>query len=325
VPASMAERWRAVTGRPGAKFAAEYGPTEITVGNSVFMAGESSYSEFLSIGRPIPNTTMYVLDEHLNPVPIGVVGEIYVGGIGVARGYVGNPALTAQKFVPDPYGRPGTRLYRTGDLGRVTADGSVEFRGRADNQVKVRGFRVELGAVEAALLAHPDVVQAVVVLDGQRLVAYHVGRAEGLREFLAESLPRHEIPEAFLLMESLPLTANGKVDRRALPAPDADSEPEQSQAPRTMLERRIADIWWQVLGVRCGVHDNFFDRGGHSMSAARVMSMIQQEFSVRTGMRALFDRPTVAGLADAVEQEIRAEIDLLSAAELLAESKGDQR
>ncbi|MFI6024800.1 amino acid adenylation domain-containing protein [Amycolatopsis magusensis] len=330
VPATLAERWRAVTGRPDARFAAEYGPTEITVGNSaLFPEAGSRSTEFLSIGHPIPNTTMYVLDENLNPVPIGVVGEIYVGGIGVARGYVGKPELTAEKFRTDPHGPPGGRLYRTGDLGRVLPGGAVEFRGRADNQVKVRGYRVELGAVEAALLAHPDVREAVVVLNGQKLVAYHVGRATELAAFLAETLPRHEIPSLFVPMESLPLNANGKVDRRALPEPDAGhtgAEGEQAgQAPRTVAERRIAAIWARVLDRRIGVHDNFFDLGGHSMSAATVVSMLRQEFDVEVGMRTLFDAPTVAGLAEAVTELIRAEIDGLSAAEVLARSEEGQR
>ncbi|QFU90329.1 non-ribosomal peptide synthetase [Amycolatopsis sp. YIM 10] len=327
VPATLAERWREVTGRPDARFAAEYGPTEITVGNSALFPepGEQAH-EFLSIGHPIPNTTMYVLDEFLNPVPIGVLGEIYVGGVGVARGYTGKPELTAEKFLPDPHGEPGGRLYRTGDLGRVLPGGAVEFRGRADNQVKVRGYRVELGAVEAALLAHPDVREAAVVLSGQKLVAYHVGRAEDLAGFLAQTLPRHEVPGVFVPMESLPLNANGKVDRKALPEPEAGETAERAgQAPRTPAERRIAAIWARVLDRRIGVHDNFFDLGGHSMSAATVVSMVRQEFGVELGMRTLFDAPTVAGLADAVAELIRAEIDGLSAAEVLARSEEAKR
>jgi amino acid adenylation domain-containing protein len=327
VPATLAERWRAVTGRPDARFAAEYGPTEITVGNSALFAEPGKRDqEFLSLGHAIPNTTMYVLDDNLNPVPIGVLGEIYVGGVGVARGYVGKTALTADKFLPDPHGEPGGRLYRTGDLGRVLPGGEVEFRGRADNQVKVRGFRVELGAVEAALLAHPDVREAVVVLSGQKLVAYHVGRAEELAAFLGQSLPRHEIPSVFVPMDSLPLNANGKVDRRALPEPGAGEQGEQAgQAPRNVVERRIAGIWSQVLDRRIGVHDNFFDLGGHSMSAATVVSMVRQEFALEIGMRTLFDAPTVAGLAEVVSDLIKAEIDGLSAAELRAHSEETQR
>ena len=322
VPAAMVDRWREVTGQPDARFAAEYGPTEITVGNSVFHAGEPWAGEFLSIGRPIPNTTMYVLDEHLRPVPIGAVGEVFVGGVGVARGYVGNPALTAEKFVPDPYGHPGTRLYRTGDLGRVTRTGAVEFRGRADNQVKIRGYRVELGEIEAALLAHPGVREAVVVLNDQRLVAYYVGTdVSGLRESLGESMPRHQVPDVFLPLDSLPLNANGKVDHRALPAPDTRSADASGQeAPRTVLERAIADIWSEVLHGEAGVHGNFFELGGHSISATRVVSMIQEKFGVEIGIRVLFDQPTIAGLASAVENEIRADVDRLSAADVVAET-----
>ncbi|MDT8913883.1 non-ribosomal peptide synthetase [Amycolatopsis sp. PS_44_ISF1] len=327
VPAALAERWRAVTGRPGARFAAEYGPTEITVGNSALFPepGEPPH-EFLSIGRPIPNTTMHVLDEQLNVVPVGVVGEIHVGGVGVARGYAGRTALTAEKFLPDPYGAAGTRLYRTGDLGRVLPDGQVEFRGRADNQVKVRGYRVELGSVEAALLAHPEVREAVVVLNGQQLVAYHVGGADDLAAFVAQSLPRHEVPGLFVPMTALPLTTNGKVDRRALPAPEASAPagPDR-KAPSTVAERRIAAIWARVFDRRIGVHDNFFDLGGHSLTAATVMSMLRQEFGLDIGMHTLFDAPTVAGLAEAVEARIRAEIDGLSAAEVRARGEETQR
>ncbi|HEX6339810.1 amino acid adenylation domain-containing protein [Umezawaea sp.] len=323
VPATMVDRWREVTGRPDARFAAEYGPTEITVGNSVFHAGEPWAGEFLSIGRPIPNTTMYVLDEHLEPVPIGAVGEVFVGGVGVARGYAGNPALTAEKFVPDPYGRPGSRLYRTGDLGRVTGTGAVEFRGRADDQVKIRGYRVELGEVEAALLALPGVREAVVVLDDQRLVAYYVGTdVSGLRESLGETMPRHQVPDVFVPLEALPLNANGKVDHRALPAPGPRAgDAGGHDAPRTVLERAIADIWAEVLPGEVGVHGNFFELGGHSISATRVVSMIQERFGVEVGIRVLFDQPTVAGLASAVENEIRADVDRLSAADVVAETK----
>ncbi|MFI6096987.1 amino acid adenylation domain-containing protein [Lentzea sp. NPDC051213] len=320
VPAAMADRWREVTGQPDARFAGEYGPTEITVGNSVFHAGEPWSGEFLSIGRPIPNTTMYVLDEHLNPAPIGALGEIYVGGVGVARGYVGNSALTAEKFVPDPYGPPGARLYRTGDLGRVTGTGAVEFRGRADDQVKIRGYRVELGEVEAAVLAHPDVREAVVVLREDRLVAYYVGDGvSGLRESLVESMPRHQVPDVFVPLESLPLTANGKVDHRALPTAGTRADG-GGEAPRTVLERAITDIWSEVLHAEVGVHDNFFELGGHSISATRVVSTIQERFGVEIGIRVLFDQPTIAGLASAVENEIRADVDRLSAADVMAET-----
>jgi amino acid adenylation domain-containing protein len=322
VPAAMVDRWREVTGQPDARFAAEYGPTEITVGNSMFPGDEPWTGEFLSIGRPIPNTTMYVLDDHLRPAPIGAVGEIHVGGVGVARGYVGNPALTAAKFVPDPHGRPGARLYRTGDLGRMTAGGAIEFRGRADNQVKIRGYRVELGEVETALLAQPGVRAAAVVLDDQRLVAYHVGGdAAGLRESLGEAMPRHQIPDVFVPLAALPLTANGKVDHRALPAPRREPARDVGQqAPRTVLEQRIAEIWSEVLHTEAGVHGNFFELGGHSMSATRVVSMIQERFGVEIGMRVLFDRPTIAGLASAVEDEIKADVDRLSPADVMAET-----
>lgn len=314
VPAGMVERWRAATGMPENGFVAEYGPTEITVGNSAFDADRPWSREFLSIGKPVPNTTMYVLDGFLRPVPVGVVGEICVGGVGVARGYVGDPALTAEKFVADPYGPPGSRLYRTGDLGRVTSSGDVDFRGRADKQVKITGYRVELGEIESALLAHPQVRAAVVLLDDRepgehRLVAYYVGErlpVESLHEFLGRSLPRYQIPHIFVPLWSLPMTANGKVDREALPAADDQlGERSSAQAPRTGVEQRISRLLSKVLGIEVGIHDDFFALGGHSLALIRVAAVIREEFGVEVGMRALFETPTTVGVAGVVESALR--------------------
>ncbi|MCP2242198.1 non-ribosomal peptide synthetase [Lentzea aerocolonigenes] len=314
VPATMRDRWREVTGQPETRFMGEYGPTEITVGNSAFDADQPWDGEHLSIGRAIPGTTMYVLDEFLQPVPRGVLGEICVGGIGVARGYHGNAALTADRFVPDPFGAAGSRLYRTGDLGRLTASGDVEFRGRADNQVKIRGYRVELGEIEAALLRHPAVREATLVLDdhggrGQRLVAYCVGRGSGeVRDFLAERLPAHEVPDVLVWLDELPLTANGKVDRRALPVPEPGPTGRSGdRANWTAAQRRVAELWAEVLGVETGLHDDFFVLGGHSLSAAKLAALLRQEFGADVGVRTLFDKPTVAELAAALEDATRAE------------------
>ncbi|GLZ29105.1 hypothetical protein Lesp02_12950 [Lentzea sp. NBRC 105346] len=308
VPAAMAEQWRAVNGTADTKFVGEYGPTEITIGNSLFDSDRPWAKEFLSIGRPIPNTTMYVLDEFLRPVPIGATGEIYIGGAGVARGYVGRPDLTAEKFLPDPYGAPGSRLYRTGDLGRMTATGDVEFRGRADNQVKIRGYRVELGEIEAGLLAHPTVREAVVVVDEQRLVAYCAGEDQDVRAFLTERMPAHQVPEVIVWLDTLPLNANGKVDRKALPKPQAQ-EAIPEDRPRNPIEERVTAIWTRVLPGAVGVHDNFFAVGGHSLAAVKLVSLIREELGIEIGVRTLFDKPTVAGLAGVLEDHIRTELE----------------
>ena len=319
VPATMRDRWREVTGQPKTRFMGEYGPTEITVGNSAFDADQPWEGEHLSIGRAIPGTTMYVLDEFLQPVPRGVLGEICVGGAGVARGYLGNAALTADRFVPDPFGPPGSRLYRTGDLGRLTATGDVEFRGRADNQVKIRGYRVELGEIEAALLRHPAVREVVLVLDdhggrGQRLVAYYAGeRDDAVREFLAERLPAHQVPDVLVWLEELPLTANGKVDRKALPAPESGrATAPDDRASWTVVQRRVAEIWSAVLGTAVGLHDDFFALGGQSLIAAKLAALLRQEFHADVGVRMLFDKPTVAELSAVLEDATRAEEGQLS-------------
>jgi acyl-coenzyme A synthetase/AMP-(fatty) acid ligase len=297
----------------------EYGPTEITVGNSGFDADQPWDGEHLSIGRAIPGTTMYVLDEFLQPVPRGVLGEICIGGVGVARGYHGNAALTADRFVPDPFGAPGSRLYRTGDLGRLTSTGDVEFRGRADNQVKIRGYRVELGEIEAALLRHPAVREVVLVLDvnggrGQRLVAYCVGEGSAeVREFLAERLPAHQVPDVFVWLDELPLTANGKVDRKALPEPESGcADRSGDREDWTAVQRRVAELWAAVLGTETGLHDDFFALGGHSLSAAKLAALLRQEFDADVGVRTLIDKPTVAELALVLEDATRAEEGQLS-------------
>ncbi len=315
--AAMLAPWR--ERMPGARFINEYGPTETVVGCTIHEVSPGEHVEgAVSIGRPIANTRVYVLDEKLQPVPVGVAGELYVGGEGVARGYVNRPELTAERFVPDPFGKqPGQRLYRTGDVVRWGASGELEYLGRADEQVKVRGYRIELGEVEAVLAGHPGVKEAAVVVrqegGGPRLVGYVVGKgpvptAQELRSYLLERLPDYMVPTAFVGLESLPLTPNGKVDRKALPAPDSDLAVEGASyvAPRTPAEELLAGILSLVLAVpRVGIHDNFFELGGHSLLATQAIVRVRDAFQVELSVREFFETPTVAGLAERVEKARR--------------------
>jgi amino acid adenylation domain-containing protein len=270
-----------------------------------------------SIGRPLPDIQVYLLDRRLQPVPVGVAGELFIGGAGLARGYFKRPALCAEKFVPDPFGgTPGARLYRTGDLASFRGDGRIEFLGRIDHQVKLRGFRIELGEIEVVLTRHPDLSEAVVVIredrpGDQRLVAYVVadkGRkpsAGELRTFLQPSLPDYMMPSLFVALDALPLTANKKVDRGAL-ATRADSPSEAVESyvpPRTAAEEIIANVWARVLGLeRVGINDNFFLLGGHSLLATQVIARIRDALHVDVSLRALFQHPTVAGLASRLDR-----------------------
>ncbi|WP_218835023.1 non-ribosomal peptide synthetase [Streptomyces sp. Tue6028] len=297
LPGALVERWRGLLG--DGRVWNEYGPTEATVGTCVFPV-ETSHEGVVPIGRPLPNMTMRILDARQEPVPVGVIGELYVGGIGVARGYVGDPARTAQRFVPDPFGESGARMYRSGDLARWRSDGAVEFLGRIDDQVKVRGYRIELGEIRAALTARTDVADAaVVVTDDQRLIAYVVGSTEDLREALVSVLPEYMVPSAFVQIDAIPLTANGKLDRRALPDPKAVAT-DTYVAPRSATEERIAEVWGQVLGLdKVGVEDNFFDLGGHSIKAIALVGALRAEgFEAAVGD--VFRHRTVAGLATAL-------------------------
>ncbi|MFD2685535.1 amino acid adenylation domain-containing protein [Streptomyces phyllanthi] len=294
-----------------------YGPTETTVGVLTARLGSVGVAAgVVAVGRPLPGSRVYVLDGSLRPVPVGVVGELFVGGVQVARGYGNRSALTAERFVADPFVADGSRLYRTGDRVRWTAAGQVEFLGRADGQVKVRGYRIEPGEVEAALAAHPGVQTAVAVADGQgadrRLVAYlvPVGGGAGapgaavLREFLQRRLPEFMIPSVFVELAALPLTSNGKIDRAALPDPDVSrSELGAFVAPAGAAEELLAGIWGQVLGRDgVGAGDNFFELGGHSLLATQVISRIREVFGTEIPLAALFDHPTVRGLAAVIEQ-----------------------
>ncbi|MCG8927146.1 non-ribosomal peptide synthetase [Lentzea sp. CC55] len=288
--------------RPGLRIVNAYGPTETTMTCTVHTLGE--IGAHVPIGRPFAGMRAFVLDPWLRPVPAGVAGELFVGGPGVARGYVGRPDLTAERFVPDPT-RPGARLYRTGDRARWRADGTLEFLGRADDQVKIRGFRVEPGEVEALLTTHGDVRAAAVVAlasgTGKRLVAYVVTDAATaeLRAFLRGKLPDYLVPSAFVTLDALPLTANGKLDRRALPEPPAPEADGAYVAPRTEGERALAGIWERLLGTgRVGVHDNFFELGGDSIASLQVVARARAA-GLGLAVADLFTHQTVAELAAA--------------------------
>ncbi|MAE65565.1 MAG: non-ribosomal peptide synthetase [Phycisphaeraceae bacterium] len=292
-----------------------YGPTEATtyVTGTLRQRGASA-----TIGRPIANTTAYILDDYLEPVPVGVPGQLYVGGAQVARGYWNRPELTAENFLADPFGASAdeaSRLYRTGDLARFLPDGRIEFLGRMDDQVKLRGYRVEPGEIEAALVEHDDVREAaVIVRDGssdadRQLVAYVATRIgatdieDALRRHLGACLPDYMIPSIFMTVDALPLTPSGKVDRKALPVPEASRRAARSDAPpETETQQRLAAIWQRLLGVeRIGLHDNFFALGGHSLIATQVVSRVRGELHRRLELRSVFERPTIAALAEVID------------------------
>lgn len=301
-----------------------YGPTECTTFTTTYRVEAVGQEEnSVSIGRPISNTRVYILDGQLQPVPVGVPGELYIGGAGVAYGYLNRPELTAERFISDPFSSdPQARLYRSGDIGRWRADGNIEFIGRKDYQVKIRGFRIELGEIEAQLARHPQVREVVVIArvearDAQsnapmekRLVAYIVPNStdapsiEALRAYMEEALPEYMIPSAFVVLATFPLTANGKIDRRALPAPDFDAyATREYEPPQGEIEELLAGIWQKLLKVeRVGRHDNFFELGGHSLLATKVVVRIRASLSIEMPIRLLFEHPTIAQLAERVEE-----------------------
>ncbi|MES1245199.1 MAG: non-ribosomal peptide synthase/polyketide synthase, partial [Acidobacteriota bacterium] len=282
--AAMRERF------PAARVRALYGPTEATI-----LATSSTEGPGSVIGRPLKNVRLRLTDRFGSEVPIGVAGEIRIGGAGVSRGYLGQEELTRERFVE----ADGERWYRSGDLGRWRPDGTVEFLGRSDDQVKVRGFRIELGEVESAMARHPGVRAAAAAVRAGRLVGWYVGEAGDLRPFLESELPAALVPSALVELESLPLTPHGKVDRRALPDPEQTAT--EAVAPRTQAEEILAGIWSDLLGLdRVGVHDSFFDLGGHSLLATQLVSRVREAFAVELPLARLFEAPTVAGLAEAV-------------------------
>jgi acyl-coenzyme A synthetase/AMP-(fatty) acid ligase len=291
-----------------------YGPTEDTI-YSTFTLRKPS--EPATIGRQLSNKVLYIFDAFQQLVPIGVPGELYIGGDGLAREYLNRPDLTKQKFVPDPFSHtPGTRLYRTGDLVRRRADGNIEFLGRIDHQVKLRGFRIELGEIESVLLQHPGVREAVACVredspGDKRLVVYLVLKSgdlpgvEELREHLKTKLPEYMVPSAFLMLDAFPLTSNGKVDRKALPAPQRQETGLDVNyvAPRTQMEKLIADIWSKVLRLeKVGVNDSFFELGGHSLLTVRVHAQICEALHTPISIVKLFQYPTISSLARYLDQ-----------------------
>ncbi|MBI2197271.1 MAG: amino acid adenylation domain-containing protein [Candidatus Rokubacteria bacterium] len=318
---------------PAARIVNQYGPTECTMFSTYhFGTAEDHAREVVPIGRPIANARVYILDRALNPVPVGVPGEIHLGGVGLARGYLNRPELTAEKFIADPFdAASGSRLYKTGDQGRYLPDGAIEFLGRLDYQVKIGGVRVELGEIEVVLAQHPDLREVAVVARedlpaDRRLVAYIVpGRQPapepaGLRRFLQERLPFVMVPAQFVMLEALPLTPNGKVNRRALPAPDLTPMERRFVAPRTPLETTLCEIWAGILGrEQVGVDDDFFDLGGHSLLALRLLSRVRSRFHVDLPLRALFDAPRVADLATLIVESHAREADPDELAGLLRE------
>jgi amino acid adenylation domain-containing protein len=313
-----------------------YGPSEDTTYSTAALTAAGA--DRVAIGRPLPGSRAYVLDSRGRPAPAGVPGELFLGGIGLARGYFDRPELTAERFVPEP-GRTGARLYRTGDLVRFLPDGALEFLGRIDHQVKVRGFRIELGEIESALAAHPGVREVVVLAredrqgeDGPdlRLVAYVAGTASGmasgtasdgeLRRYLGDRLPAYMVPATFVTLEALPLTPNGKVDRRALPAPEATAPGADFEPPGTELEMALAEVWREVLGSeRIGIHENFFDLGGHSLLGTRMLMRVRDLFGVDISLRRFFEDPTLAGLSLALAEALMGDLEEERASELFAE------
>lgn len=301
---------------PRARLVNEYGPTETVVGCCIFTAPEAAINGPVPIGRPIANTKLYVLDQSLRPVPIGVAGELFIGGAGVGRGYLNRPYLTAEKFLPDPFaGQPGGRMYRTGDMVKALPDGTLVYIGRRDNQIKLRGFRIELGEIEAALVEQKGVSEGVVILREDRpgdkqLVAYVVPEPsqevtpKGLYETLLAALPNYMVPAAFVILNDLPLNENGKIDRVGLPVPDPGAllAQEAYVAPETPTEKVLAAIWSTVLGIdEIGVHDNFFHLGGHSLLAVQITTRIREELYIELPIHNLFMRPSIHELAENIQ------------------------
>jgi amino acid adenylation domain-containing protein len=323
-PPALGQQWLQLC--PGVPLLNAYGPTECSddvTHHPIYQIPDAALMN-IPIGHPLANTRLYVTDGQLQPMPVGVPGELCVGGLGVGRGYLHDAAATAAVFIPDPFSQEGgARLYRTGDLVRWQPEGVLEFLGRMDQQVKLRGFRIELAEIEAALSSHSGIRECVVEARGhkvgeEQLVAYIAVQEESflstgdLRNYLKERLPDYMVPTVFIMLERIPLTANGKIDRAALPEPDLAGVQagETFVAPRTLIEQKLAEIWAEVLRVeRVGIHDNFFELGGHSLLAIMIVSRTREVLQVELPLRRLFEEPTVAGLAVAVSQALGEQTD----------------
>jgi len=318
-----------------------YGPTEGTVvTTSGTIHSNDRADELPTIGRPIDNVQVYIVDEYLNPVPVGTPGELLIGGAGVARGYLNLPELTAEKFISDPFSKSaGARLYRTGDLARYLPDGQIAFMGRLDDQIKIRGYRIEPQEITAVLDRHPEVKASLVTAKTdatgeKRLVAYVVPaadaqlRAGALRTFLGEHLPDYMVPSTFVRLEKLPLSTHGKLDRAALPEPTGVNslEDDEFAAPQSELQTRLASIVATLLGVKAvGIDDNFFNMGGHSLLGAQMIARISDTFGVELSLLNVFDDPTVRGMSAEIERRLLAKLEAMSEEEaqrMLASAQG---
>jgi amino acid adenylation domain-containing protein len=339
-PLSSPHVHRALEHLNGTRIINGYGPTESTTFTCCYAIPHDIPPDIsLPIGKPIANTQVYVLDPQHNPVPVGIPGELFIAGDGLARGYVNRPDLTAEKFLPNPFSpHPAARMYKTGDLVRFRPDGNIEFLGRLDHQVKIRGFRIEPGEIETVLSQHPAVRLAAVIAredvpGDRRLAAYVLQKPDAgttltaaeLRRFLQQKLPDYMVPSVFVFMDRMPLTPSGKVNRIALPAPDR-TRPDTGAgytAPRTPTEETLARIWAELLGLeRVGIHDSFFELGGHSLLATQVTSHVRRIFQVSVSLRRLFEAPTVAGLAQIITSQLESIPPSGGLAETLAQLEG---
>jgi acyl carrier protein len=314
ISVELAQRFRQVM--PEAKLINLYGSSEVSADVSCYEVAAGMLDRSVPIGRPIDNASIYILDSHLQPVPTGVPGELHIGCVGLARGYLNQPDLTAERFIPSPFGQKEV-LFKTGDLGRYLADGNIEYLGRIDHQVKVRGFRIELGEIESQIKRLEAVSNCVVVLredrpGDQRLTAYYVSKdgdsvsESEVRRQLQAKLPEYMLPAIFMRLDALPLTPNGKVDRQALPEPEAVRPNIEASyiAPRSQTEKMLADIWTEVLNVeQVGINDNFFDLGGHSLLMIRVHSKLQEIIDQDISMITLFQYPTIGSLCNYLSGE----------------------
>ncbi|MEJ2177682.1 MAG: amino acid adenylation domain-containing protein, partial [Gammaproteobacteria bacterium] len=318
VPPEVVLLWNSLELSKRVKLVNAYGPTEVTITTTVNWTVLENFSTTVPIGRPLPGCPHYILDQDRQPVPIGVAGELYIGGRRLALGYLNRPNLTAEVFVPDPFSdEVGAKMYKTGDLARYLPDGTIDFLGRVDHQVKIRGFRVELGEIEAVLNRHPEVAESVAVAiqvkpEEKSLVAYVIPKitanlnASGLRQYLKKSLPEYMIPSNFVFIDEFPLSPNGKVDRKWLPCPDISTSTNGSEfvAPRNLVEQKLATIWQEVLNRdEISIHDNFFTLGGHSLNAKQVISRVHDQFIIELPLVSIFDAESLASLATMINEE----------------------